>query len=63
MSQFFLRLELQNPFLCRFVQTYADEGHLLTNVVEHVYKSIEDYLKDCLSLDPDTGKHEGLSHQ
>lgn len=39
-------------------QTYADEGHELTNVLEHVYKSMEHYLKDCLSLDPDNTKSE-----
>lgn len=44
-----------------FVQTYADEGHHLNNVIEHVYKSMEDYLKDCLSLDPDTTKNDGLA--
>lgn len=43
------------------VQTYADEGHHLNNVIEHVYKSMEDYLKDCLSLDPDTTKNDGLA--
>lgn len=42
-----------------FLQTYADEGHELTNVLEHVYKSMEYYLKDCLSLDPDETKSEG----
>lgn len=42
-------------------QTYADEGHELTNVIEHVYKSMEHYLKDCLSLDPDNTKAEGDS--
>lgn len=36
------------------LQTYADEDHRLTNVVEHVYKSMEHYLKNCLSLDPDS---------
>lgn len=41
------------------IQTYADEGHDLTNVLEHVYKSMEYYLKDCLSLDPDDTKSEG----
>lgn len=40
------------------IQTYADEGHELTNVLEHVYKSMEHYLKDCLSLDPDNTKSE-----
>ncbi|XP_067002490.1 inactive dipeptidyl peptidase 10 [Anabrus simplex] len=32
-------------------QSYADEGHLLVGVLEHVYRSMEDYLKECLSLD------------
>ncbi|KAK7873601.1 hypothetical protein R5R35_009292 [Gryllus longicercus] len=32
-------------------QSYADEGHLLQGVLEHVYRSMEDYLKECLSLD------------
>lgn len=36
-----------------FFQTYADEGHELSNVLEHVYKSMEHYLKDCLSLEDD----------
>ncbi|XP_031617317.1 inactive dipeptidyl peptidase 10 isoform X1 [Contarinia nasturtii] len=42
-------------------QTYADEGHELSNVLEHVYKSMEHYLKDCLSLDPDDEKTEADS--
>lgn len=37
-------------------QTYADEGHELSNVREHVYKSMEYYLTGCLSLDPDESK-------
>ncbi|XP_037033924.1 dipeptidyl peptidase 4 isoform X2 [Bradysia coprophila] len=37
-------------------QTYADEGHELSNVIEHVYRSMEHYLKDCLSLDSDETK-------
>lgn len=41
-----------------YKQTYADEGHELTNVLEHVYKSMEHYLKECLSLDPDNTKSE-----
>lgn len=35
------------------LQSYADEGHLLLGVLEHVYRSMEDYLKECLSLDED----------
>jgi hypothetical protein len=35
------------------LQSYADEGHLLVGVLEHVYRSMEDYLKECLSLDED----------
>ncbi|XP_055386032.1 inactive dipeptidyl peptidase 10 isoform X2 [Condylostylus longicornis] len=37
-------------------QAYADEGHDLTNVLEHVYRSMEDYLADCLSLDTEESK-------
>ncbi|XP_063236972.1 inactive dipeptidyl peptidase 10 [Bacillus rossius redtenbacheri] len=32
-------------------QSYADEGHALLGVLGHVYRSMEDYLKECLSLD------------
>ncbi|XP_071440893.1 inactive dipeptidyl peptidase 10 [Hetaerina americana] len=32
-------------------QSYADEGHALTGVLEHAYGSMEDFLKGCLSLD------------
>ncbi|PNF24635.1 hypothetical protein B7P43_G00742 [Cryptotermes secundus] len=32
-------------------QSYADEGHLLAGVLEHVYRSMEDFLQECLSLD------------
>lgn len=54
-------LFLPFPFhvsLLQYKQTYADEGHELTNVLEHVYKSMEHYLKECLSLDPDNTKSE-----
>ncbi|KAJ2944629.1 hypothetical protein O0L34_g3981 [Tuta absoluta] len=37
-------------------QAYADEGHDLKGVIEHVYRSMEDYLRECLSLDPDETK-------
>uniref|UniRef100_A0A1A9V2A1 Peptidase S9 prolyl oligopeptidase catalytic domain-containing protein n=1 Tax=Glossina austeni TaxID=7395 RepID=A0A1A9V2A1_GLOAU len=37
-------------------QTYADEGHELVGVLEHVYSSMEHYFADCLSLDPDDTK-------
>ncbi|KAI8427643.1 hypothetical protein MSG28_002118 [Choristoneura fumiferana] len=37
-------------------QTYADEGHELKGVIEHVYRSMEDYLRECLSLDPEDTK-------
>lgn len=33
------------------LQSYADEGHELGGVLEHVYRSMEDYFRDCLSLD------------
>lgn len=34
-------------------QSYADEGHELSGVLEHVYRSMEEYFRDCLSLDAD----------
>lgn len=34
-------------------QSYADEGHDLKGVTEHVYRSMEHYYRDCLSLDGD----------
>lgn len=34
-------------------QSYADEGHELSGVLEHVYRSMEQYFSDCLSLDAD----------
>ncbi|TDG39336.1 hypothetical protein AWZ03_014242 [Drosophila navojoa] len=37
-------------------QTYADEGHELNGVLEHVYSSMEHYFAECLSLDPDDTK-------
>uniref|UniRef100_A0A182TIR2 Peptidase S9 prolyl oligopeptidase catalytic domain-containing protein n=1 Tax=Anopheles melas TaxID=34690 RepID=A0A182TIR2_9DIPT len=36
--------------------SYADEGHDLTGVIEHVYRSMEDFLRNCLSLDSDEDK-------
>ncbi|EAT40515.1 AAEL007764-PA [Aedes aegypti] len=37
-------------------QSYADEGHELNGVLEHVYRTMEDFLKGCLSLDSDDEK-------
>lgn len=37
-------------------QAYADEGHDLKGVIEHVYRSMEDFLRECLSLDPEDTK-------
>lgn len=37
-------------------QTYADEGHDLDGVLEHVYGSMEQYYSECLSLDSDDTK-------
>nr|XP_029728882.1 dipeptidyl peptidase 4-like isoform X2 [Aedes albopictus] len=37
-------------------QSYADEGHELHGVLEHVYRTMEDFLKGCLSLDSDDEK-------
>ncbi|XP_043862780.1 uncharacterized protein LOC120457838 isoform X1 [Drosophila santomea] len=39
-------------------QTYADEGHDLSGVLEHVYSSMEQFFAECLSLDPDDTKPE-----
>jgi inactive dipeptidyl peptidase 10 len=38
------------------LQSYADEDHSLVGVLEHVYTSMEDFLRDCLTLDEDQGK-------
>jgi len=35
-------------------QSYADEGHDLRGVTEHVYRSMEHYYRNCLSLDEDS---------
>ncbi|KAH0539481.1 inactive dipeptidyl peptidase 10 [Cotesia glomerata] len=32
-------------------QSYADEDHALTGVIEHAYRSMEDFFTECLSLD------------
>ncbi|XP_076291931.1 A-type potassium channel modulatory protein DPP6 isoform X2 [Lasioglossum baleicum] len=32
-------------------QSYADEDHALSGVLEHAYRSMEDFLAECLSLD------------
>lgn len=37
-------------------QNYADEGHELKGVLEHVYRSMEDFLQECLSLDTEETK-------
>ncbi|XP_018325145.1 inactive dipeptidyl peptidase 10 isoform X2 [Agrilus planipennis] len=37
-------------------QSYADEGHKLDGVIKHVYRSMEDYFQECLSLDTDDPK-------
>ncbi|GBP23129.1 Inactive dipeptidyl peptidase 10 [Eumeta japonica] len=37
-------------------QVYADEGHDLKGVIEHVYLSMEDFLNKCLHLDPEETK-------
>ncbi|XP_015515915.1 inactive dipeptidyl peptidase 10 isoform X1 [Neodiprion pinetum] len=33
-------------------QSYADEDHELTGVIEHAYRSMEDFLAECLTLEP-----------
>ncbi|KAF7996285.1 hypothetical protein HCN44_001917 [Aphidius gifuensis] len=32
-------------------QSYADEDHALSGVIEHTYRSMEDFFTECLSLD------------
>lgn len=39
-----------------YTQSYADEGHDLRGVTEHVYRSMEHYYRNCLSLDSDIGE-------
>lgn len=46
---------VMNRVICGVLQSYADEDHLLVGVLEHVYTSMEDFLRDCLSLDEDQG--------
>lgn len=39
---------------CRFLllkQSYANEDHALRGVLEHAYRSMEDFLAECLALD------------
>lgn len=45
-----------------FQQTYADEGHDLNGVLEHVYRSMENFLTPCLSLDSDEMSHDETTH-
>lgn len=35
-------------------QSYADEGHDLRGVTEHVHRSMEHYFRGCLNLDEDS---------
>lgn len=39
-----------------YFQSYADEGHELKGVLGHVYRSMEDFLQECLSLDTEDAK-------
>lgn len=32
-------------------QSYANEDHALKGVLEHAYRSMEDFLAECLALD------------
>ncbi|CAH1183188.1 unnamed protein product [Phaedon cochleariae] len=34
-------------------QSYADEGHELEGVIEHVYRSMQTFFEECLNLDTD----------
>ncbi|XP_070069464.1 dipeptidyl peptidase 4 isoform X3 [Drosophila takahashii] len=51
-----LAKSLTNANILFRYQTYADEGHELNGVLEHVYSSMEQYFAECLSLDPDDTK-------
>lgn len=45
---------IHNIHTCQFsFQTYPNEGHELQGVLEHVYRSMEDFFQECLSLDTD----------
>lgn len=43
-----LALILFSPF---HLQSYADEGHQLEGVIEHVYRSMQTFFEECLKLD------------
>lgn len=45
-----------NVYDLNLFQNYADEGHELKGVLEHVYRSMEDFLQECLSLDTEEAK-------
>lgn len=47
-----IRALTESGVLFRY-QTYANEGHELEGVLEHVYRSMEDFFQECLSLDTD----------
>lgn len=39
-------------------QSYADEGHDLKGVLEHVYRSMQEFFEECLSLDTDDATNQ-----
>ncbi|VEN35413.1 unnamed protein product [Callosobruchus maculatus] len=39
-------------------QSYANEGHLLEGVIEHVYRSMQNFFEECLNLDTDEKQKE-----
>ncbi|CAH0556834.1 unnamed protein product [Brassicogethes aeneus] len=39
-------------------QSYADEGHELTGVIEHVYRSMQSFFEECLNLDTEEKEKE-----
>ncbi|KAK9731510.1 Dipeptidyl peptidase IV (DPP IV) N-terminal region [Popillia japonica] len=47
-----IRALTESGVLFRY-QTYPNEGHELQGVLEHVYRSMEDFFQECLSLDTD----------
>lgn len=36
-----------------YFQIYANEGHELNGVLDHMYRSMEDYFTQCLTLEED----------
>ncbi|XP_019867490.1 inactive dipeptidyl peptidase 10 isoform X2 [Aethina tumida] len=44
-------------------QSYADEGHELEGVIEHVYRSMQTFFEECLNLDTEEKEKEKRAKQ